>query len=248
MDAKVIQDERALDRIRPVASYYLKVANAFRRSESPSDLLEEGLQLGLDPWDLLVGILQPALRSMGERWAQAMATVSDEHQLTAACAEILALMKARQAKVKTMHESASPEVLLVNAEHNSHSLGIQMVEFFLAIRSIPVLAIHQGLPTPEVLQLVVSGRPRKVGISCALPDQLASAKQTALAIAALPEADRPIVFVGGFALPGIQEAPKEWPFKVCRAPTRPLATIPGSRSPKGSSPLVVALETWPCQI
>jgi methanogenic corrinoid protein MtbC1 len=231
LEGKVLLDREALDRIRPVAAYYQKIADAYKRSESPSELLEEGLQLGLDPWDLLVGILQPALRSMGERWAQAAATVAEEHQLTAACAEILALMKARQPEVKAMQESASPEVLLVNAEGNSHALGLQMVEFYLAAHSVPVMALQQGLPAQEVLQIVASARPRTVGISCALPAQLASVCRTAEAIAALPEEYRPRVFVGGFALRSIQELPKDWAFIACRTPADLLhkiqAPVPG---------------------
>jgi methanogenic corrinoid protein MtbC1 len=145
-----------------------------------------------------------------------------------------------------MQESACPDVLLVNAEGNSHSLGLQMVEFFLVTHSVPVMALQQGLPTREVLQIVESVRPRTVGISCALPDQLASAYRTAEAIAALSEADRPRVFVGGFALRSLQELPEDWPFIACRTPADLLDRIQAPM-PGGSPRRVKTEDANPCQ-
>jgi methanogenic corrinoid protein MtbC1 len=217
-EAKVALDPRAVDRIRPVATYFMKVADAIHREESPRNLLDEGLELGLDPWDLLVGIIQPALRSMGEQWAHSVATICDEHQLTAVCTEILTLMEARQPGFVELPQARRPEVLLVNAEGNHHSLGLRLVEFFLATRAVPVLAIHQGLPACDIIRLIRSVRPRKLGISCALPVQIESARLTAEAIASLPESLRPTVFVGGYALRGLAQSLHGWPCRPCVTP------------------------------
>lgn len=212
--AKKILDKDAIKLIRPIANFYLQVANTDGREKGPAELLDEGLRLGLDPWDLLVGINQPALYDMGYKWANGKASVSDEHALTAACTEILALIKARARDFLPVHQPNHPEVLLVNAEGNSHSIGIQHVEFFLLTRSVPVQTILTALPTSDVIQNIQTMRPRKVGISCALPSQIDSARRTAEAIAALPEGERPAVFVGGFAMLEINEIP-DWPFRHC---------------------------------
>ena len=213
--ADIMMDSSALDRIQPVVSFFRRVANAHRHRESSAALLEEGLGLGIGPWDLLLGVIQPALQSMGRRWASALAAVSDEHVLTATCAEILALMN-RQPGLGALRRSAIPEILLVNAEGNFHTLGIQFVEFFLLTRGIHVQVIYPGLPTREVVELVRSARPRKLGISCSLPAQLDSARRTAEAIVALPEEDRPQVFVGGFALHASTGVSLPGPFRICR--------------------------------
>jgi len=215
-----------VQQIRPVVEYYAKVSAAVRCDQGPLELLEEGLQLGLDPWDLLIGIIQPALRRMGERWACAQATVNDEHQLTTTCTEILALMERRQAGFGPLRQGRPPEVLLVNAEGNFHTLGIRLVEFFLLTRSIPVMAIYSGLPTQDVIRIVKSIRPLVVGISCAMPGQMTSARRTAEAIADLPFADNLDVFVGGFAARGIKEISSDMPFRVCISPSDLLDHLP----------------------
>lgn len=207
----VAADAAAIDRLRPVTAFYRRVAESARDGASAAELMEAGLRLGLAPWDLLVGILQPALRRMGRLWAEGAATVADEHRLTATCAAILALLHGSQPGFAALRQA--PVVLLVNAEGNFHTLGIQLVEFFLLSRAVPVLAVHPGLPTAEVLQLVQVIRPAKLGISCALQAHLDSARATSAALAALPERERPALYVGGFA----RHLAEGWagPFTLC---------------------------------
>jgi methanogenic corrinoid protein MtbC1 len=228
LDADILEDGNAAQRIRPIAEYFGRVAQAAQRKGSPIELLEEGLELGLDPWDLLIGIIQPALYEMGVKWAGATATVAEEHSLSAACQGIISLLNERQSGFQALRQSQAPEVFIVNAEGNFHILGIQMVEFFLLTRGIPVMAIYPGLPTREVIGIVQSLHPRKLGISCALPEHIESARQISGAVASLPDGERPEVFVGGFALREIRGAHPEWPFHVCLTAADILGVPPGA--------------------
>lgn len=213
--SKAVLDGAAVDRGRRVGAFYDKVRSRMRGGTVPSNLLAEGLDLGLDPWALLVGILQPALGTIGQKWACAASTVAEEHQLTATCSAILALLHAREPGFQVLRRHHDVEVLLVNAEGNAHALGLQLVEFFLLTRSVPVLAIHTGLAPGDVVRLVQTVRPARVGISCALPAQVDSARRTALALADLPPEERPGVFIGGLAAREYAAAAQAEPFRVC---------------------------------
>ncbi len=215
IESKAILDDAKVERGRRVGNFYDKVRAKMRAETCPSALLAEGLDLGLDPWDLLVGIIQPALGAIGQKWACAASTIAEEQQLTATCSSILALMHAREPGFQVLRRHHDVEVLLVNAEGNAHALGLQLVEFFLLTRSVPVLAIHTGLTPADIVRIVQTVRPARVGISCALLAQVASARRTALALADLPLETRPEVFVGGLALREHGAAGTEEPFRVC---------------------------------
>ena len=205
-------------RTRPLADYYARVAQAGASGTAPAELLQEGLDLGLDPWDLLMGVITPALRNIGERWADGLATVAEEHRLTAICAAILALLETGNPAFPDLRRKARPEVLLVGAETNQHNMGLHLVEFFLLTRAIAVRTATTALDTDAVLALVRELGPAKVGISCSMPGQLAGVRATVLALAALPEPERPRIYLGGYAMRGQGRLIEDLPCRLCTTP------------------------------
>ena len=204
--------------MRKVADYFQQVADQVQQGQIPLDLLDEGLRHGLNPWDLLIGIVQPALRTMGAAWAWAGAPTEAEHQFTANCSRLIDLLRDRQPGFEALSQAVRPEVLLVNAEGNGHLLGLRLVEFFLLTRATTTATIPSGVPTAEVLAAIRGLRPRKVGISCATAEQLGPAGRTVAAIAALPASIRPQVYVGGYAIRGHEAALRGWPCRITSDP------------------------------
>lgn len=174
-----------------------------------------------------------------------MATVSEEHQLTTTCTEMLTLLEARQPGFRALHQSPSPQVLLVSAENNSHALGIRLVEFFLVTRSVPAMVVYSDFPSRRCFSSCVPCVPKSLGISCALPSHIDSARRTATVIADLPSPERPVVFAGGYALRKIQETGPEELFKVCITPADLLELLPHHASPNAMPPR--AILTQPMQ-
>ena len=220
-------------RVRRVASYFQQVAECLTRDQLSMELLDEGLEQGLHPWDLLIGVLQPALRNMGEKWAHAQATHYDEAKLTASCSRIITLLRSRQAGAEALRQAKRPEVLLVNAEGNRHFLGLRLVEFFLLTQGIATTALEADLSTAEVLEAILAYRPGKVGLSCALPEQIQAAGRTVAAIAALPKGIRPQVYVGGYGIRGHEAALRGWPCRLCSNPADLLDPVPAARHAHG---------------
>jgi methanogenic corrinoid protein MtbC1 len=167
---------------------------------SPAELVAEGAALGIGQIDLLLGIVQPVLRQIGERWARAEATVAEEHQLSARCSAIIDFLVHADASLAGLQQAVRPAALLVPAAGNVHTLGLRMIEVYLITHRISTFTVDPGLPAGEVVELARRLSPRVVAISAALPQQLRAAVEVGQRLAALPDGARPEVAVGGFAL------------------------------------------------
>lgn len=186
--------------LRALAGYYAELRDATRHSfERAGSVLDRGLELGLAPIDLMMGMLQPALYDMGQRWAVGERRVADEHQLTALSSAILDLAFERRPELAALRQSPKPAVLLVCAEGNAHALGLRIVEYHLLDRGLPVFIVTPGLPAAEVCELTRVLRPQVLGVSVALPDQIPGLRVLGAALAASGE-PMPTLVAGGNAL------------------------------------------------
>lgn len=183
-----------------------------------AELVAQGAALGLDPADLLLGIVQPVLYQIGDRWARSEATIAEEHRVTALCSALIQLIADADPNVAALRQAQQPEVLLVVAEDNHHTLGIQILEVLLIRNRISTLTIHPGLPAEETVRLARSFSPRVVAISAALPEQLQPALRVANRLAESTPGKRPLVVVGGLALRGESSLPEGAPLVRCRDP------------------------------
>jgi len=215
-DAYLSEEPAALESIR----HFLGRLSHIGTGPGPSaaELVAQGAALGLDPADLLLGIVQPVLHRIGDRWARSEATVAEEHRVTALCSALIQLIADVDPNVAALRQAQRPEVLLVVAEDNHHTLGIQILEVLLIRNRISTFTIYPGLPTDETVRLARSLSPRVVAISAALPEQLQPALRVANRLAESPPGERPLVVVGGLALRGESSLPAGAPMVSCRDP------------------------------
>lgn len=185
------------------------------RQTSPAQLLAEGEKLGLSPVDLLVGVLQPVLYEVGERWSRGEASVADEHAISRAASVAVELLLESRPELVALRQARRPEVLLTCAPGNTHAVGLQLVEFFLLSEGVPVYTILPGLPADEIVELTRTLEPKALGISVAMPEQVASVCEIAKRVHALPDSHGPVVLVGGFAVRGGFELPPDTPARTC---------------------------------
>lgn len=203
-----------------------------------AELVAQGAALGLDPDDLLLGVVQPVLHRIGERWARGEATIAEEHRVTALCAAVIERIAEADPRVAALRQAERPDVLLVVAEGNHHTLGVQILEALLIRSRISTFTLFPGLPVEETVRLARSLAPRVVAISSALPEQLEPALQVAARLADAPHQDRPLVVVGGLALRGDLGLAAGAPLVPCRDP-RALLELASRRrtAPASAAPL-----------
>jgi len=195
--------------LAPIQRFFARVADsATAPGETASELVREGTALGLDPIDLLLGIVQPVLRLIGDRWARAEATISEEHRISALCSSVIQLLMETDVDLAALRHAREPCVLLVGAEGNDHTLGLQLLDVVLLRHHISAFTVYPGLPLDEVARLAHALRPRIVAVSAALEEQLKSAVRLEERLRSLPKDERPLVVVGGLALRNRSSLPK----------------------------------------
>jgi methanogenic corrinoid protein MtbC1 len=181
-----------------LVDYYGRLNLAGQGGQLPSAaaVLDEGIALGLRPVDLLMGLVQPALYQVGESWSSGKITVASEHAFTAMASALLALVTYKYPDAHAYRQSCQPRVLLIAAEGNYHTLGLQLVELMLVLERIPTFTVYPGIPAAEAVQLWRAMRPPVVGFSLAEAGQLGQVREAADAI--LSDASPPRLVVGGF--------------------------------------------------
>lgn len=176
-------------------------------------LINDGTSLGIRPEDLLVGLLQPLLYDIGEKWARGEVSVADEHNFSSLSLVIIEALFAR-ARVADLRQSQSPRVLLICAEGNYHFLGLRMIEFLLIARGIPVFAIYPGIPARQACGLSRDLEPDYIGVSVALPGQMDFvARLEEMFVDACGRAPR--IVVGGSALRRMANPPAADRVTIC---------------------------------
>lgn len=164
-------DRRDLDKVRRMSSRLLGMD--FSSGRELDELIEEGHLMGMRPEDLMIGLLQPTLYNVGEKWSRNELTVAEEHRITAMVTTIMDGLFRRFLQ-GDLRQASDPAVLLLCAAGNYHILGLRMLEFLLVTARIPCFTIYPGIPNREAKALITSLKPAFVGISIALKEQLES--------------------------------------------------------------------------
>jgi methanogenic corrinoid protein MtbC1 len=154
------------------------------------------------------------LYRIGERWAAGELTVANEHTFTAVAVSAVELLFTKDTALQARRQSHNPDVLLVMAENNYHTLGLRMAELGLCLQGLTTFTVMPGLPAREILALSESLRPKVLGMSVALATQMQSVREVHGLLSGLPSERRPRLAIGGSALRMGLEVPKEWGIEV----------------------------------
>lgn len=188
--------DRDIERATEIGNLQADLMRHGRRADvrTVSTLLDRAFVAGVRPVDAVVGLLAPALHELGASWARGEVTVADEHRFSAFAESILEVVAGRALESAPI---APVSALLVNAEGNYHTLGVRIVNLWLADHGVSSLAIYPGLPSEEVASLVETVKPALLGISVALPDQIAVLSRIVEVLAGRPGLR---IALGGYAV------------------------------------------------
>lgn len=197
-----VGDDAAIAAIRPLARFHEALREQARDgfAASGETLLDTAVAIGVRPLDLLMGMLQPVLFEIGAAWERGALSVATEHRFTAAVESVASTARARMPRGTDARVTSSPDVLLVGANGNYHTLGLQVVDLILLSGGRTCLLVEPGLPTSEVIELARATTPKILGISVALVEHGASVEEVAAAVDRWPADARPRLLVGGHAV------------------------------------------------
>lgn len=158
-----------------------------RARRAVSDALDAGAPVP----DIYLGMLEPALREVGHRWAMGALNVAEEHYATAVALSILDGLSRQLPRLPRDGRLA----VVTATPSEQHVVGARMVADFLETDGWEVLALGPGAPAGDLAALVDSEQPDLVALSTATAGVLDGVAEVLGALAALRL--KPFVVAGG---------------------------------------------------
>ena len=159
------------------------------------ELIRSAQESGLAGAELLLDVITPALREVGDRWERGEITVAHEHLAS----EVSASLVAELAERLRRPPKAGRLAVVCCSPGEEHCVGAHIVEAMLEAAGWEVLYLGRSLPLADLAGLVDGERPDAVALSTTLPEAVDGAAEAVEALRALESP--PVVMVGGQAFP-----------------------------------------------
>jgi methanogenic corrinoid protein MtbC1 len=153
--------------------------------------VEDALEAGAPVPDVYLGVLEPALREVGHRWAMGALNVAEGHYATAIAQSILDALSRRLPRAPRDGRLA----VVTGTPEEQHAVGARMVADFLEADGWEVLLLGPGAPAADLAALVESEQPDLVALSTATAVVLDGVAEALQALRALRP--KPYLVAGG---------------------------------------------------
>ncbi len=153
--------------------------------------VDEALAAGAPVPDVYLGMLEPALREIGHRWAMGTLNVAEEHYATAVAQSILDALSRQLPRPPRDGRLA----VVTGTPDEQHVVGARMVADFLEADGWEVLLLGPGAPAADLVALVESEQPDLVALSTATAGVLDGVAEVLGALRALRP--KPYLAAGG---------------------------------------------------
>jgi methanogenic corrinoid protein MtbC1 len=193
-DALLEADTRPLE---PIITFFkgLRASISIGELPQPEFIIAKGKQLNIRPSDLLIGVIQPLLYELGDRYESGEDVIVEEHEFSAFTSKAIDCIQKEYGL--THAANSSVEVLICAASAEFHEFGVRFLEVLLAQNSIRTKSVFPGIPMASLYQLCLKLRPNIVCISLTQPENLPSLVESLALFNKWPDAHPPKVFLGG---------------------------------------------------
>ena len=137
-------------------------------------------------------ILKHTMYQIGDMWEKKQLSIASEHIASNVAHSFVKILSERFIKPSTKQK-----ILICTPPGESHNLGCNILESYIASRGFKVFNMSPGVPTEEIIRFIKENSPDIVLISITLKDNIPSAKRLVEKIK--KKFNKPI-FVGGRAL------------------------------------------------
>lgn len=158
-------------------------------------VVETALGGGTGEAQILLEILAPALREVGERWHSGEINVAQEHLATTITMSVLDFLKNRRAP----QPGIGLRVVVAPVDGDKHSIGGRFVSEFFTIDGWDVDFLWDAVPPADLAAFVKDRRADVVALSATDSNNLPRVIETSRAIRGLGE-PAPRIILGGQAL------------------------------------------------
>lgn len=172
--------DHGFERIMELKRFHdaLREAGEHEDLELAMALIEKARGLGVRPSDLLVGLIAPILYEVGSMWEDRRIGVADEHRFTRFYEAVVKRVTEEARSVVPFRPRGAPhenesalDVMLIQPRSNKHVLGLKVLEHWLWDHGVSAMVVSLAHPV-SLEDLVRRLRPRWIGISVSLPEQM----------------------------------------------------------------------------
>lgn len=176
----------------PLGATYLELLLQGDRTGAVA-LVRRSVSDGMDPSEVLLGILEPVQLEVGRRWAQGHISVIQEHFCTSVTQSVMHDL--RPAIID--RERSSGRLMAVHAPGSLHHVGLRMVTDVMEGRGWSTTYIGDDITVETLIELLTLHRPDVLLISASMPSQIPHMRALMEAIRRCPRARNVKVVVGG---------------------------------------------------
>ena len=152
----------------------------------------------LGPKRFVMDVAQPLAQRVGELWVEGELEVRHEHMLSECLSSQLRLLMSAYED-----REGAPRVLLATLPNERHSLGLEMVEVYLAVSQVTPRFLGVDTPAEQIVKAARSHAVDAVGLLVTgASDLKATAKHVRWMLAELPR--RVSLWLGGGAAPELE--------------------------------------------
>jgi methanogenic corrinoid protein MtbC1 len=139
------------------------LAGSPRRAEA---VIREAIELGLGEAEIDDRLIAPALRMVGDLWADGRLSIAEEHLATSISLRVVTLQREafRVARERVIHR-----IMLAGAEGELHVIGLLMSASLLLAAGYDVRMLGADLPVTQLDGAMITHDPAVVGFTTASP-------------------------------------------------------------------------------
>lgn len=187
----------ALDAVGAPAQLADRFLDGALRGDLPAArrVILDAADLGLPLGALLLDVLRPALRELGDRWARGVVSVAQEKEVSEVARELIAGLTLRHAGCA---DESAGGVVAACVAGEAHELGLLMVSGLLRASRIGVHYLGANVAPGFLVDAIQRRRPRAILLSVTNDDYLPALGEAVAAIRAAGSAPR--LLAGGQAV------------------------------------------------
>jgi methanogenic corrinoid protein MtbC1 len=168
---------------------------------SARSLLFKSLSQGVPLVDVGVGLVQPAMYEVGQRWQESRVSIAQEHLATAISQSLLAQAYAAVDPAEPIGRKA----MFACVEGNHHSLGLRMLSDAFELEGWDIQFLGADTPSRSLVQQVDQFRPEILCLSVSLTQQTVTARKLIQELRGDFKSKPPVIMLGGLATNHVEE-------------------------------------------
>ncbi|HWI20612.1 MAG TPA: cobalamin-dependent protein [Vicinamibacterales bacterium] len=152
---------------------FLTAQLAADRQAAMRVVIDEGVQRGVDPRRIMLDVIRPAQRQIGQLWQDNAISIADEHIATA----ISQLALAQLYSYAERHANTERRILVACVDGELHDMGARLAADMLDLEGHDVIFLGASVPADSLVARARADRPDLIVLSITMTFHIAALRE-----------------------------------------------------------------------